>query len=83
MFTNKNYGYPVVHRILRKIKQNSKILLVTKGDNAQHKDSYFVEQKNFIGKVIQKLNDRGVYESLNTPWIFLRSLIKKYLPFYQ
>ncbi|MCR4313007.1 MAG: signal peptidase I [Candidatus Roizmanbacteria bacterium] len=71
MFINDNYSHPVVHRIIKKIKMGSEILLATKGDNAQSMDSYFVEQKNFIGVVIQKLNDRGIYEDLNKPVIFL------------
>lgn len=64
MFINTDYHYPAVHRVIKRVKRNSRILLFTKGDNAPRADIHPVKQTSFIGVVVQKLNDQGGYEDL-------------------
>ena len=54
MFINTNYRYPAVHRVIKKVKRNSRILLFTKGDNTAQADTHPVEQTNFIGVVLSR-----------------------------
>ncbi len=58
-FTKPNYYFPIVHRIVKKIVHNNKIKFCTKGDNARTTDKWQVEEKEYIGKV---LDDSERYE---------------------
>ena len=44
-------GKIIVHRLVKIKKMNDQILYITKGDNNLTKDSYFIKQKEVIGKV--------------------------------
>lgn len=52
VFIKSNYYFPIVHRIVKKIVHNNVIKFRTKGDNARTTDKWHVEEKEYIGKVL-------------------------------
>ncbi len=53
IFKPRYYSYPIIHRVVRIIETNGKIIIKTKGDNNLSVDPWDVTEDLILGRVIE------------------------------